>query len=227
MLHTLDVISCAPESLRVLTQACREAADEGREVRLDQQPSMLLHSRGWDLSDRQQDASEFLQHFLERAGVLNTLWDRRSLTETGPRLLDQGTLPIHLGIPDTDSTLQQAVVAWHRRGQYNAISFTDGVVVLHLGRFLRGHKLFTEVSISSVVLLPVFAEGINCRWEAFEVLAAQVHLGNTPHSGHYRTLLRAGDSWWLSDDASLAVPAPLEPAHLQNAYLIWAARAQN
>ena len=47
LLHTLDVISCAPESLRVLTQACRrEAADEGREVRLDQQPSMLLHSRG-------------------------------------------------------------------------------------------------------------------------------------------------------------------------------------
>ena len=132
-------------------------------------------------------------------------------------MLDQGTLPIHPGIPDTDSTLQQAVVAWHHRGQYNAISF----------RFLRGHKLFTTVSISSVVLLPAVAEGINCRWEAFEVLAAQVHLGNTPHSGHYRTLLRAGDSWWFSDDASLAVPASLEPAHLQNAHLIWAARAQN
>ena len=45
LLHTLDVISRAPESLRVLTQVCREAADEGREVRLDQQPSMLLHTR--------------------------------------------------------------------------------------------------------------------------------------------------------------------------------------
>ena len=41
---------------------------------------------------------------------------------------------------------------------YNAISFTEQVVVLHLGRFLQGHKLFTTVSISSVVLLAILAE---------------------------------------------------------------------
>ncbi|CAE7383832.1 rha-1 [Symbiodinium sp. CCMP2592] len=58
-----------------------------------------------------------------------------------------GGLPISMCLPRAEATLQQVINAWYREGEYNALTYTDGVVVIQLGRFVNGRKNMTPISV--------------------------------------------------------------------------------
>ena len=123
-------------------------------------------------------------------------------------------------VPAEAATLQQVINAWYRQGEYNALTYTDGVVVVQLGRFVNGRKNMTPIS-GEAIWLPIFAEGINVVWESFRVTAVQVHLGHSPHQGHYRSLLRAGGLWLYQDDGCQAKQVTFSAIHKRHGYLVW------
>ena len=175
----------------------------------------------WRLVNRQQDTAEFMQHILEQAGMVHAVWDCRTHGSARGMHIDQGGLPITMCLPNEAATLQQVINAWYRQGEYNALTYTDGVVVVQLGRFVNGRKNMTPISVGEAIWLPIFAEGINVVWESFRVTAVQVHLGHSPHQGHYRSLLRAGGLWLYQDDGCQAKQVTFSAIHKRHGYLVW------
>eukprot|EP00439_Symbiodinium_sp_Y106_P039661 s233_g4.t2 len=212
--------------LQFLRQAGRDAVEQSVRLSLSRMPRFVRLCQRWGFQARQEDASEFLLNVLLPAGQLNTTWERRCLTPFGPRILEQGELPISLPVPEEDTTLQCVINTWFQQGDCNAIAYSDGLVVLHLLRFRHGRKLLVPVVVPDSVQLPLFADGISTVWCSFRVVSFVVHEGPHLHQGHYRAMPRVRDSWAFQDDGVPAVPSPITAAHNRNVYLVWVARAR-
>ena len=212
--------------LQFLRQAGRDAVEQSVPLSLSRMPRFVRLCQRWGFQARQEDASEFLLNVLLPAGQLNTTWERRCLTPFGPRILEQGELPISLPVPEEDTALQCVINTWFQQGDCNAIAYSDGLVVLHLLRFRHGRKLLVPVVVPDSVQLPLFADGISTVWCSFRVVSFVVHEGPHLHQGHYRAMLRVRNSWAFQDDGVPAVPSPITAAHNRNVYLVWVARAR-
>ena len=216
LLHGLVLHRHPWSNLQFLQQLCQRAAERSQPLLLSSLPRFAHLCRRWGFHDRQEDAAEFLLNVLLPAGQFNTLWERRSLTSDGPRMLDQGELPITLRLPDSATDLQTVINQWCLHGNSNALAYSDGLIVLQLLRFRQGRKLQIPVRLPATVLLPAFAEGISTVWQPFQLVAFVVHEGQSLHRGHYRAMLRVGVSWVYQDDNSLAMPSPVTDAHHKN-----------
>ena len=67
-------------------------------------------------------------------------------------------------------------------------------------------KCNQRVQVPDTCSLPVFSEGLDVTWHRFRFRAGVIHLGPTPHTGHYRSILKpsAGQTLFITDDG---VPA--------------------
>ena len=79
------------------------------------------------------------------------------------------------------------------------------------------------MTLPRVVQLPVWLEGA-VQPLPFYLCAAQIHLGNTPHSGHYRAVFfGSGPELWITDDSVCARRVVSADASLiqQNVYIVY------
>ena len=221
LFHTHALQASYHSSVRRLVQDCRASVTQESQFKLYQNVHFRRLCGAWSMTNQQQDTAEFMQHVFEQAGMVHTIWDCRTHRDDRPHHVDQGGLPIPMQLPNVEATLQQVINDWYRRGEHNALVYTDGVVVVQLGRFVHGRKNMCPISVDEVLWLPIFAEGINVVWESFRVTAIQVHLGHNPHQGHYRSLLRVASLWLYQDDGCQAQPASLNAIRKRHGYLVW------
>ena len=163
------------------------------------------HLRAWfdtHPSSAQHDAGEFAGWIRGRMFEKDLMsdnplslhaWDTRLATNTE----DSGSLaaPIILrALPEADTTLQQVLHLWHRQEPFlNALRSQSQFVCLQLERYpalcvRHAHAISWE---HNRISLPVFDGVSHCSvtWHDFQVIAAILHTGAEPTSGHYRAVL--------------------------------------
>ena len=187
----------------------------------------------WQATGCSRLPDDFLQHFAQAAQLTHfqgswSIMNEGSLRDCGgvsPLVLqcDLQDLPLHRGI----CPLQSVVQHWQSAASQPALHAGTACVAIQLNRFTvvdrAVHKLSTPVSLPSTICLPCWVEG-SLRQREYHISAALVHLGSTPHSGHYRTLLieSTGKMWWTDDGVPARSPRKDEASTLlRNVYIIF------
>ncbi|CAE7823718.1 unnamed protein product [Symbiodinium sp. CCMP2592] len=167
--------------------------------------------RHWRDPGRQHDAAEFIKSYQAGADTngLSGVWQAR--TTAGEVRFLGDTSPLPLSVPLTDgATVQQLVTAWSAQDQVHALWRPPECLVLQLSRYGPRGKLHTHISLDDgVVQFPCFVASTNhvCH-VAYQLQAAAIHLGSTPHEGHYRAaLFDEGNKLWYADDGKHATLA--------------------
>ncbi|CAE7030621.1 unnamed protein product [Symbiodinium sp. CCMP2592] len=167
--------------------------------------------RHWRDPGRQHDAAEFIKSYQAGADTngLSGVWQAR--TTAGEVRFLGDTSPLPLSVPLTDgATVQQLVTAWSAQDQVHALWRPPECLVLQLSRYGSRGKLHTHISLDDgVVQFPCFVASTNhvCHVD-YQLQAAAIHLGSTPHEGHYRAaLFDEGNKLWYADDGKHATLA--------------------
>ena len=154
-------------------------------------------------------------------------WDTRLATSTE----DSGSLaaPIVLrALPEADTTLQNVVHLWHRQEPFlNALRSQSPFVCLQLERYpalsVRHHHAITWEH--NRLALPVF-DGMShylVTWHEFQVIAAVLHTGMEPTSGHYRAVLFNSGSGLQCDDNRPCQRLVRDRTFYEEVYMLWLA----
>ena len=171
---------------------------------------------------------EFLTALLRSGSDYGLAWGSR-VDELGVvRSLDYGNV-ISLTLPDSRVQLQELVDAWHDQVGIHALIEEAPVVLRQLGRYRNGRKIISELRLMRTSLCRVFRRAFGvcvcvCVWLIYRPIAAIIHLGPHAQEGHYRTVLRSGDSWAYTDDNVEAAPCDIDDTHFRNVCLLWVAR---
>ena len=189
--------------------------------------------RSWPHAGRQQDVADFLL-YLQRQAAL-PLFDGHWITLIEGQLTDTGGVcPVAL-LGDLSCiqgsrigcTLQEVVDAWHSRAGSPALTPGTSCVALQLNRFRTdsagSRKCGTSVSIPRQLSIPCWIAG-EIRPTLFQVSAVLIHLGHTPSSGHYRSVLFEpnGRCWYTDDDRSAVCPKVSDAkVFRENAYVFF------
>ena len=196
--------------------------------------------RAWRDAHRQHDVAEFAMYLLPRISPvgMSGCWEARNYTDAGVVTLDSGSLeapiPLH---PNAGATihLQQSLEGWssQARARY-ALCHAPQILCLQLMRFCQqGESVRKDArpleGLSGVLQLPMYqgAHTLSIALQPYQVAAVQHHYGETPVTGHYRSLLCgqkffAEGRCWLTDDGKPAQSTQLESSALSTtAYLIW------
>ena len=140
------------------------------------------------------------------------------------------TIPA-LSLPTTGAGvmfLQHGVDLWHQHKAMRGLTNEPEVLCLQVMRFkmsagLELCKDSTEVNWGDGrVFIPSFAfQESNPRHTEYRVCSVNLHVGNRPDSGHYRSLLLGGTSTWITDDDVQAMPVEINKIHRTCAYQFW------
>ena len=221
--HAFTMIRSTPPSLRPLMEYLRSQAQFGLRVTLHACQSLRGVSGHWTYNSEQQDAAEYTGVVLDSAGVMARTWCSRKNDGGIVVNTDHGTAML-LEMPTHEVDLQALIDAWQHQAHAHALSEQSVLVPVQIGRYCRGRKNQARLSFMDDVAVPVFADGLNCLRAIYRLVAAIVHLGQTCRSGHYRSLLRCGDTWYYTDDGRCAARCSLEREHFANVCYIWLAR---
>ncbi|CAE7250051.1 unnamed protein product [Symbiodinium sp. CCMP2592] len=198
--------------------------------------SVLLQA--WNNVHQQHDAAELTTYLLPRFGDMGMhgCWEARNYAVHGVTTLDSGPLGQPIAIVPNEGDvihLQQSVEGWcaQTTAKY-AMTRAARILCLQLLRYRNLEGTIARdgralVGFSDGIWMPVFTDAHNMqvRWIRYQVTAAQLHFGDAPTSGHYRTLLYgqkgfAACRYWITDDNHVAQPA--EQSHYADAmYLLW------
>ena len=201
-------------------------------------PNLL---RGWRQPARQHDAAEFVHHVLHtlRPSCMEATWQQRR----GDEVRDVGTTMSPMLLPIQGCVqLQHCVRQWARHDGVHALHSAPPLVCLQLNRFSGQHpnirKNLDEILLGDVQI-PVFVgHSARVRHVLYRPAASVVHIGDSPHAGHYRALLlpqvehrELGDLCGarLTEDGteSVAISADvLFDVVNQNTYLVWCYKAE-
>ena len=73
---------------------------------------------------------------------------------------------------------------------------------MSLPRFTGGEKDLRAIQLEPTVSVPFFHSSTpEVTWEEYSLEAIIIHQGPSADSGHYRAAVKAGDEWYLGDDA--------------------------
>ena len=180
----------------------------------------------WTWDGTQQDAAEFLQHFLAADGALKSHpWQSRIFHH--PQPLAEGATPLYLPIPAGPTfNLQSCVQLWHDQGALQALSSAPGdLVTVALCRYVGEDKIQSRMSQCRQVSLP-FHGGDRITWHNYTIVAGVLHVGDTAQSGHYQAFYYEGGQMVLTDDAAPPFAADREARALavQGSYLLFLRR---
>ena len=228
-----------PDAVARYTRWMRELS-ERTPISLLRYPPWHELMRGWRQPDRQHDLPEFLHHMIPQLQVSEYQgeWQARTVRRTRVHVHDGGQCcsPIALHLPTgVECTLQQCILRWHQQAAVHALSRVPAVLCIQLLRFqatkgasiLKDHRVVRGLGGS--LRVPVFVNSVSthCIWLTFDVVAAGLHYGDKPSSGHYRAALRDGEKLWLTDDGLQAriVSVSDRTAIASSAYVLWCIRA--
>ena len=230
-----------PQVFNLLCHACpdssRSSSGTVQVLRLLPWSIML---RAWRDMNRQHDVAEFTMYLLPRISPMGMCgrWEARNYTADGIVILDSGSLegpiPIH---PHAGATihLQQSIEGWssQARARY-AQCHAPKILCLQLMRFQQqGVSVQKDTrpleGLSGVLHLPMYRgpRTLSTTLQPFQVAAVQHHYGESPVTGHYRSLLCGQKRFaegrsWLTDDGKQAQITPMDSHELSTtAYLTW------
>ena len=191
----------------------------------------------WSHLHQQHDAGEFLAHCLQFANA--TAWQGawQARLDEPHRVVDSGTLQQAIQLALAGPTLQALVDSWHRQYAWYALTAHSRLLFLQIGRYPDGlskNRQMLRVRPGDSVAVPVFAAdgGLDTRHESFQIAAIVYHLGDSPTSGHYITLVGCPNEgrwdYFVCDDNKS--PRKARPRDLNdvdhNAYLLGVMRVQ-
>ena len=190
-------------SAHVREHMLREATRVSQLVRITPEHSALSTvTSGWHFDGGQHDAAEFLLRMSRNlAPHFQNSWETRKEVPEGVIVDEEGSLPIHIDVPLQDS-LQQIICSWARQEHTHALLPSPDVVCVSLPRFTGGEKDLRAIQLEPSVSVPFFHSSTpEVTWEEYSLEALIIHQGPSADSGHYRAAVRAGDEWYLGDDA--------------------------
>ena len=176
----------------------------------------------------QQGASEFFGHLTRRLawGSLEGTWGAYYCLQGVWRPQDAGTFDTPLLLPVEDSTactMQEILDRWSQQAYPRCIDAPPALLPLQIGRFV--HEAASDRKIHAAVdgldrplLLHCTPDSVESC--AYQAQALVLHTGNSPHSGHYRAMVRSGSGWMICDDGQPAVSSGLTPALSREIYLV-------
>jgi hypothetical protein len=188
----------------------------------------------------QQDAAELLQHLLAYAKPLayEGGWQARLDTEVGPEVLEIGQLSKLLSMAIVGRTVQDTIDGWGTGDSVRAlVGQPPPLLILHLARFSEdgSSKDSRQLTVEpgGQVAVPCFSgAGMEVAMRSYRIAAIVMHLGDTPRSGHYQSVLsvRHMALWrfWLLDDNRLPrlLKASEQNQLRENSYLIFLFRRE-
>ena len=153
----------------------------------------------WQNLHQQQDSMELMHHLLERNPLpfAHCQWEARPVqgTAAARRPLIRGTAYVSVSLPrSAHATLQDCVVRWHEQKIPHGLLGAPPVLFVHLARYAniaRGkNPIRLPCKAMQKVSFPVFrGTDHDVAWTSYTLVAAVMHLGPQPQSGHYRSFL--------------------------------------
>ena len=188
----------------------------------------------------QHDAAELITYLLPRLQleVFDSSWEARLHVAGDIRVADTGPLlaPITLApVPGEQLILPSMIDQWHAQASIHALKEPSTVVCMQLQRFLGNAGIMQRDSrlllgYQCTVHLPVFCNSATTEVShvPYQAVAMQLHYGEQPTSGHYRTImigqpLFGKDRMWLTEDG--CTPEPIQREHDSAIYLLWLIQA--
>ena len=219
-LHMSQCLACSDrQAYGSKTQPWRDIAQSDRPIHVHTLTSWRSILAGWRDLHHQQDASEFLEHWVAvgRPQTVIGTWEARVENQHLIEIRHYSSTEVALNL-DLDQTcdpqnLQHLILIWHTQQLgIQALKDPPLVLMIRLSRFQRlqhrTHKVRTPVIIEPRVNIPVFDdEALQCTNVPYDVLSVILHAGNSPSAGHYTTRLltpAAGGTsvvQWSTDDA--------------------------
>ena len=166
----------------------------------------------WRYGGSQQDASEYLTALFRGLSSfpISRPWETKD-PETGSTL-DRGgpllLLPTPVG-QDTAS-LQDLLDAWSGTPAHTALNGQQSLVTVAVARFVEGRKLhYTLSGLHRPISIPQWTPAGPAESLRGWVQSCIFHIGDGPHSGHYRCIWRktSDDNWQSTDDGRSSVAA--------------------
>ena len=237
-LHDQGDLHLAP-ALRLLCN--RDESALHRPIKLLSQLPWSVLLQGWRDIHRQHDAPELVTHLLPRLRVNSpdARWEARVNTERGLRIQDTGSMHSPLLMfphPGDALYLQRVIDQWHLQAAVHALVSPPHILRIQLQRFTgeRGHLTRHVRPLQDchhIVHVPVFASDHTTAVHParYEVTAIQLYFGQSPDTGHYRTILRGQKKFgnlqtWITDDNSSAKSATND--FPEASYLLWMRQAK-
>ena len=214
--------------LQFLKNNLQSSAQSGEVARLSSMLMLRSLLPRWRYNSEQRDAAEYTMQFLEAAGALQCLWVART-PGAGDEAEEHGGVPVLMSLMRRNGNLQQVVDAWSlgEAGLERAILQFDKALVLQLGRFGDGEKIFDVVDFQGPVEIPFLEVQGNVVRRSFVVVAVVFHTGRTCDAGHYQTVIQVGGQWWVCDDGRAAVRGEITEHIQRNVYVLWLAPSEN
>ena len=168
--------------------------------------------RSWASPGTQHDAAEFLQFLTAAASpaLFQSIWQARSIVQDAVNIMDQGAgCPLLLSVPPLASeqtTLQSMLDEWQSQAMVHGFDAAPMSVVLQINRFTQVGDTWTKsnqlIPVPETCSLPVFTDGLDLAFHRFRFRAGIIHLGSTPRTGHYRSILKPseGSTLFITDD---------------------------
>eukprot|EP00439_Symbiodinium_sp_Y106_P072822 s4608_g13.t1 len=227
MLYGLEVSQIPLGPMQFLYVLARKAAERGVALKLVQSYRFRTLVPEWNYNEEQRDTAEYIQQLLQAQRFHSVQWDARKLGVAGLQLRAQGDLPIPMPIRRTARNLQDVITDWHMQDDRHALAHDSACVCIQLNRFLQHGqecKLKKDIRFDRPVRVPIFVQHLQVTWCQYEVVSATIHIGRTTRSGHYRTLIKAGAQWMLTDDSCQAVPVDMNAELESTVYVLWLKR---
>ena len=207
-----------PSPLDSVFSICQEHCSAEGSLHIAASAALTALTPGWYFGIRQQDAAEYLALLLEL--ITPEVWQSR-LMQAGIALRDEGMI-ITLDLSSSQTCLQQLIREWHAQHYTHALCSVQPVLCLQLGRYPGHRKLPYPINLPNTVDLPSFtsADSLSVRWVSYSLASVIVHLGRSPSSGHYRTLLKADGCWHYTNDHARSQRTVLQQEHLRGSYIL-------
>ncbi|CAE7308157.1 unnamed protein product [Symbiodinium microadriaticum] len=196
LLHCVELIALKVPTMNFLIKLGTLATSRGREMLLAQMHQFRQLSPQWEFNNEQKDASEYLHTLFHHTDDLQVVWDSRVIHAGIPRIALQGTHPVAMPLPLQDNRripLLEVVEQWHIQQESAAFVHAYPVICIQLNRYIANRKDNRIVEIPDRVRLPFHTNENQVEWREYWIGGAILHLGSTPHRGHYRALLRVDD----------------------------------
>ena len=161
--------------------------------------------QGWANVNQQQDTAELLEYLRHSIHIpgLRGKWEARTMRGMQVHVHQHMTGAPLIAIPGGRGLgLQRELEMWayeQDSGHIQALADPPVILSIQILRF-RVHqsgevnKLMDSVPLVHRIYVPRFTLGIETDQTAYELHSAVYHLGNTPHSGHYKALGRMGEA---------------------------------
>ena len=166
----------------------------------------------WRYDGSQQDASEYLTALFRGLSSfpISRPWETKD-PETGSTL-DRGGPLLLLPTPVGQDTarLQDLLDAWSGTPAHTALNGQQSLVTVAVARFVEGRKLhYTLSGLHRPISIPQWTPAGPAESLRSWVQSCIFHIGDGPHSGHYRCIWRktSDDNWQSTDDGRSSVAA--------------------